>query len=424
MTKPYYKIISLSVFFLFFPICLNAGAIVGVESSTLLDVLIDTFKANGNAWQGVFQAVALRIFFFLAVVQLAIEIGVMAAEGKLEIGGIAVALGRLMLIYGIFWAAIISPQYFILWFNSFAQLATNANAAAGVGSLAPGDMFAAAVDLLSFGVRSLSFFSVAKSLGVFFMAIFSSILMVLIAVEFIILTLKFYFLLYLNIIFMAFAPFQQTRQWAINGVTNLFKSGMEVLMITLLIGSIIGAVKKYTADSIAGSDTSLVYLLIFILAIYALSKMVHPMLESFFSGYSAQNNRMGQRMVQAGLSYAAGSIAMGMNAASTTKTQTQALQASKTSSSGGEATPRSSSGGGTPDMNTPISSNNLTLDSAMTGAAKVTMGVASAAVGVASAMGKEALGINTGGNTPNSSSNSSSKYHKKFPTEYKPSEEK
>jgi len=30
---------------------------------------------------------------------------------------------------------------------------------------------------------------------------------------------------------MGFAALQQTRQWAINGITNLLKTGLEVLMI-------------------------------------------------------------------------------------------------------------------------------------------------------------------------------------------------
>jgi P-type conjugative transfer protein TrbL len=388
--------------------------------------MIANFQASGTAWEPIFQRIAMRIFFFLAVVQIAIELGVMAAKGELEIGGVAVTLGRMMLIFGIFWAALQAPTYFLQWFNGFDSLANSANAAAGAGgSLSVGRMFGASADLLGYGVSNLSVWDVGKSLGILFISLVATVLIVLIAVEFIILTLKFYFLMYINIIILAFAPFTHTRQWAINGVTNLLKAGLEVLMIKLIIGLTITAILKYVDDAIAGEDTSLVYLLIFIIAVFALSKMIHPMVESFFSGYSAQNNNMGQRMVQAGLTSATGSIGMGMNAASTTKTQTQALQASKTSSSSGSATQTSSSGGGggTPDMNTPISSS-LTLGSAMQGAAKVSMGVAGAAAGVASAMGKEALGINTGGNAANSSSNPSSEHNKKFPSEYKPSDKK
>ena len=59
----------------------------------------------------------------------------------------------------------------------------------------------------------------------------------------------------------------------------------------------------------------------------------------------------------------------------------------------------------------------MTVGSAVKGTAK-------AAVGVVGAMGKEALGINpTSGNTPKTS-NPSEEHHKKFPTEYKPSDKK
>ena len=163
-----------------------------------------------------------------------------------------------------------------------------------------------------------------------------------------------------------------------------------------------------------GENQSLIYLLILSLAMFSLAKMVPGMVESYFSGMGAQNSNFGARIAQAGLASAAGSIAMGANAASAAKSQTQTLNESKTNNNNISTNqPGSTPGGGSlgisPNMNSPItSSKSLTVGSAIKGTAK-------AAVSVAGAMAAEAFEMNTGGGGTSSEPNV-----KKFPTEYRP----
>jgi len=415
--------ILLTLLILVLPMLSYAAPIAADTSPGMLDQIIDGFKSSAGAWEGTFQQIAKRIFFFLAAVTLAIELGTMAAEGKLEIGGIAVTLGKIMLISGIFLAALGSPEYFLQWLNSFLTLADRANAAAGVPNLSVGTMIVEATNLLKYAVSHSSMWDVGEAIMLFFLSLIASYYIAMIAVEYVMTIVKFHFILYMNIIALAFAPFQHTRQWSINGITNLFKMAFEVMMQKLLIGMIIGAVIKYSQDSINNQDdTSLIYLMTFVIIVYSLSKSIHDIVESFFTGFGSRNDNMGQRMIQAGTSAAIGAAGQGIsNMASGVKSQTQALFNSKTSSANASSS-QSSSGGGTgrgagENMNTPITSSNS--GTSMGSMAKTAIGgTIKATAGVMGAMASEALDLKP---SMSSSSNQNNEV-KRFPTEYKAQE--
>ena len=411
--------ILLILLILLLPMLSYAAPIAADTSPGMLDQIIDGFKSSAGAWEGTFQQIAKRIFFFLAAVTVAIEIGVMAAEGKLEIGGVAVTLGKVMLISGIFWAALGAPEYFLQWLNSFLTLADRANAAAGVPNLSVGTMIVEATNLLKYAVSHSSMWDVGEAIMLFFLSLIASYYIAMIAVEYVMTIVKFHFILYMNIVALAFAPFQHTRQWSINGITNLFKMAFEVMMQKLLIGMIIGAVIKYSQDSINNQDdTSLIYLMLFVIIVYSLSKSIHDIVESFFTGFGSRNDNMGQRMIQGGTSAALGSAG---NMASGVKSQTQALFNSKTSSANASSS-QSSSGGGTgrgsgENMNTPITSSNS--GASMGSIAKSAIGgTIKATAGVMGAMASEALDLKP---SMSASSNQNNEV-KRFPTEYKAQE--
>ena len=101
---------------------------------------------------------------------------------------------------------------------------------------------------------------------------------------------------------MGFAALQQTRHWAINGVTSLLKIGLELLMIKLIIGLSITTIMQFANNASNNDNQSLIYLVILVLSLFSLAKMVHSMVESFFTGFAANNSNFGQRVGQAGLS--------------------------------------------------------------------------------------------------------------------------
>ncbi len=285
------KIFKLVVLFL--PFSLSAAQMGTIEDSSMLDVMIVTFQANAQLWESTFVTVSKRIFFFLAVVEIAIELGTLGVKNQLELSTVLIVFARTMFIFGLFLGMLNAPTYFIQWFSSFNELAARANSSAGVTLFATGDLFGAASDILSYALNESSILDLGRSISLFLLAWISSILIMLIAIEYLLTTLKFYFLLYINILFLAFSAFSQTRQWAINGVVNLFKAGVEILMISLIVGSIMSSILQYSAKVIAGNNVSLVYLFMFVLSMYLLSRMVHPMVESFFVGSLARNDNVG-----------------------------------------------------------------------------------------------------------------------------------
>ncbi len=418
MKKQHSKLLLLTILFLAIPMLSYAAPIAADTSPGMLDQIIDGFKNSAGAWEGTFQQISKRIFFFLVVVTVAIELGTMAAKNELEIGGIAVTLGKIMLISGIFYGALELPRYFLKWLGSFEDLADRANAAAGVPNLSVGSMIVEATNLLKYAVSNASMWKVGEAIMLFFLSLIATYYIAMIAVEYVMTIIKFHFILYMNIIALAFAPFQHTRQWSINGITNLFKMGFEVMMQKLLIGMIIGAVIKYSQDSIQNKDdTSLIYLMVFVIIVYALSKSIHEIVESFFTGFGVRNSDMGQRIMQAGLASASSSIPMGSNGASGVKSQTQALNENKASTANTSSAKPSSGGGsgGVGNMNTPITSSNNSSTNFGSMAKSALGGTMKAGLSIAGAMASEALDIKPGVSAVNQN-----REVKKFPTEYQP----
>jgi len=179
---------------------------------------------------------------------------------------------------------------------------------------------------------------------------------------------------------------------------------------------------QFANDASNNNNQSLIYLVILVLSLFSLAKMIHPMVESFFTGFGARNSDFGQRIAQSGLSSATNSIQQGAsNIATSARSQLSSLKANQTQqnsvSSSGQASSSSSNGGGgnsNSGMNTPI-----TMKSVAQGAGKAILAVAKATSEVGGSMAKEAFGINSNSNSSNNNQ-ASQESHKKFPTEYTP----
>jgi P-type conjugative transfer protein TrbL len=412
--------IRIVVLIILLPINLLATSIPATQDPTLYDDIVDSFVASANQWQPIFQNLGYRIFAALAAIQIVLELGLMAARGEMEFGGIATTFMRMFLIFGIFYGLIGAPHLFIDWFSSFNLLADQANTAAGGTAVHAANLFAAADQIFHLAIDNFSLFSFGKSMALILASFLAAILLVLLSIELLITILKFYFTLYINIIMMGFAALQQTRQWAINGVTNLLKIGLELLMIKLIIGLSITTIMQFANDASNNDNQSLIYLVILVLSLFSLAKMVHPMVESFFMGFGVNNNNFGQRVGQAGLSSATNSIAQGYNNMKTSaKSQLSFLKTNQTMpnsvSPSGQAT-GGANGSSSNNMNTPITMGSIGKTIGK-GSLKATVGTLKAVADIGGNMAKEALDVRQ---TSNSEKTSSQEQYKKFPTNYTP----
>ena len=401
--------------FLLLPLYLEATTVPATQSPTLYDDIVDSFIASANQWQPIFQNLGYRIFATLAAIQIVLELGLMAARGEIELGGILATFIRMMLIFGIFYGLIGTPNFFIDWFNSFNLLADQANTASGGTAIHAANLFAAADQIFHLAIDNFSLFDFGKSMALILAAFLAGILLVLLSIELLITILKFYFTLYINIIMMGFSALQQTRQWAINGVTNLLKTGLELLMIKLIIGLSITTIMQFANNASNNDNQSLIYLVILVLSLFSLAKMIHPMVESFFMGYSANNSSFGQRVGQAGLVTATNSIQQGIgNLRTSAKTQSSTLKANQTSQTNATTSPPSTSStnkNGNSNMNSPITMKSVGKNVANS-TLRATVGTLKAVADIGGSMFKEAMDITDSYNTQ------SQDYHKKFPTDY------
>jgi P-type conjugative transfer protein TrbL len=353
--RAYREVLIVTVILLLSPLSLLAVSVPATQDPTLYDDIIDSFILSANQWQPIFQNLGYRIFATLAAIQIVLELGLMAARGEMELGGIAATFMRMFLIFGIFYGLIGAPNIFIDWFNSFNLLADQANTAAGGTAVHAANLFAASDQIFHLAIDNFSLFDFGKSMALILAAFLAAILLILLSIELLITILKFYFTLYINIIMMGFAALQQTRQWAINGVSNLLKIGLELLMIKLIIGLSITTIMQFANDASNNDNQSLIYLVILVLSLFSLAKMIHPMVESFFTGYSATNSSFGQRVAEAGLSSATNSIREGGGAiASSAKTQLSSLRTNQSTSSN-QTTSHNSNGTNSSSINNPIS---------------------------------------------------------------------
>jgi len=401
------------------PLNLLATTVPATQDPTLYDNIVNSFIASANQWQPIFQNLGYRIFATLAAIQIVLELGLMAARGEIELGGVATTFIRMMLIFGIFYGLIGAPNLFIDWFNSFNILADQANSAAGGTAIHAANLFAAADQIFHLAIDNFSLFSFGKSMALILASFLAGILLVLLSIELLITILKFYFTLYINIIMMGFSALQQTRHWAINGVTNLLKIGLELLMIKLIIGLSITTIIQFANDA-STDNQSLIYLVILVLSLFSLAKMIHPMVESFFMGYNPNNSYFGQRVAQAGLMTASSSIRDGAgNIATSVKTQVSSLKTNHTmqnSLSQSGQTSNGVNGNSSNSINNPITMKSVG-GAIRGGALKATVGTLKAVANIGGSMAKEALDIKQSSNYENSTPKEP---YKKFPTNYTP----
>jgi len=413
-----YKMVII-ILFLLLSSNLFASSVPATQNPTLYDDIVDSFVASANQWQPIFQNLSYRIFVALAAIQIVLELGFMAARGEMELGGVGATFMRMFLIFGIFYGLIGTPNFFINWFNSFNLLADQANTAAGGTAVHAANLFAAADQIFHLAIDNFSLFSFGKSMALILASFLAGILLVLLSIELLITILKFYFTLYINIIMMGFSALQQTRQWAINGITNLLKTGLELLMIKLIIGLSITTIMQFANDASNNDNQSLIYLVILVLSLFSLAKMIHPMVESFFSGYSANNSSFGQQIAQAGLSSGTNSIKQGVgNISTSVKSQLSSLKTNQTLSNSNTSSRNSTTitNGNSSNMNNPISMQSIGKNIGKA-TLKATTGTLKAVADIGGSMFKEAMDINY---NKNSNSISSEEYHKKFPTDYTP----
>jgi len=269
---------------------LLAPVLIYAQTNNLGSTTLSTYKIGSSAWYQIFQGASFYLFGALAIIEVVLVFGMKAIKGELEIAGIFAELIRLTLLIGLFLNFYANPDWMDAIFQGFSTLGDQGNAAAGVSTVVSIDTLTdSAAELLSTINENQSWFKPVDSIVLGLIGLIAALTIIFLGIELLVSYVKFLLYLNLSVLFFAFGAFAHTRQWAYNAVTNIIKSGTEYMLIKLIIGLSIANIKTQ-APLAMKTEGSLFALLITVLMIFGITRMIHGVAESFFSGQGAANS--------------------------------------------------------------------------------------------------------------------------------------
>jgi len=333
---------------------------------------LKSYQIATSTWYPIFKQASLYLFASLATIELVLVFGFMALRGELEISGILAQLIRITLIFGLFLIFYQNPSWMNAIFNSFSQLGNNAGAVVSIDNLTD-----SAYSVLTSVSDNTSIWEPVDSIFLSIIGVLTVLAIIGLGVELLMAYVKFLIVLNLSVLFFAFGAFSFTRQWAYNSVVIVMKVGVEYMLIKLVIGLSITNIQTLASEAME-NDGKMFELLILTLMIFGLTRMIHGIAESYFTGHSASNSNQGLQMAKSA-AIAGGAGAVGGAMASVNQVSQAAAAGNQMSGSGS-----SDFGSG----NTSTSKAGNFLKSAIAGGAGAVGGAMSGAA-------KGALGMNT-----------------------------
>jgi hypothetical protein len=400
---------------------LSISSIAADTSATAFDNFLNNFLNVGNllitfGYMGEkFKALANHILWFFLVIQVSIEIGIMAAKGELEVAGIAIAFGRAVIIASIFYFIINHPFTYILtdWlWGGFNQLGNDV--AGPFGTFKISQLITEAFNLVSYMLNESQTVDKNSFTGYLLIHLFITVFIIMMIAEYFVNFIKFILMTYINVIVWAFAPFQQTRQWAINGLAALLRLGMVLVMMHIVMAIISPFIVTYIQQAIhLHDDSALVYLILFALLGHTLVTNMDGIIGAVFSGQGVGSSGVGQKIMQ---------VTSPMQHVAAMKNASiggmGGIGGIKTQTGGHMPSSMGISLGGT-NMNNPILSKGLNGMGGVSGSALSKANVASAAKLTGTGTAKGITGLTNSVNNGMSKAVDSSL--KKLPTNYKSS---
>ena len=330
------KIVSKLTFLgiiLFFSINAYAGQL---DSSGLLDTLLDKFQQIASTWTAVIADYANWLFWGLVLISMVWTFGMMAMQGE-GLTGVLAEIVRFFAVIGFFYYLLINgPSISQSIINSMRQLAANA---LGISTgISPSSIVDMAFAILTKVSSAASIWSPMISTIMITVAIIVLVVMSLIAINMLIMLVSAWVLCYAGVILLGFGGSKWTSDIAINYLRTVLSIGIQLFTMTLIIGigqSFIDQYFSLIKDDVPDLNSLIVLLLASIILL-----VFPPKLPLLLSGV------VGGASLQAATAISgAGAIAMGASAqvsggASALKAAFESAQAAMAEESG------SGSGGG------------------------------------------------------------------------------
>ncbi|EEW2107641.1 P-type conjugative transfer protein TrbL [Escherichia coli] len=354
------KIVSKLTFLgiiLFFSINAYAGQL---DSSGLLDSLLDKFQQVASTWTTVIADYANWLFWGLVLTSMVWTFGMMAMQGE-GLTGVLAEIVRFFAVIGFFYYLLINgPSISQSIINSMRQLAANA---LGISTgISPSSIVDMAFAILTKVSSAASIWSPMISTIMITVAIIVLVVMSLIAVNMLIMLVSAWVLCYAGVILLGFGGSKWTSDIAINYLRTVLSIGLQLFTMTLIIGigqSFIDQYFSLIRDDVPDLN-SLIVLLLASIILLVLTNKLPLLLSGVVGGASLQGiGGFGAGMITGAAATAisgAGAMAMGASAqvsggASALKAafeSAQAAMAEESGSGGGEDTGSVDTSGGQP----------------------------------------------------------------------------
>ncbi|WP_080190848.1 P-type conjugative transfer protein TrbL [Salmonella enterica] len=347
------KIVSKFTFLgiiLFFSINAYAGQL---DSSGLLDTLLDKFQQVASTWTTVIADYANWLFWGLVLISMVWTFGMMAMQGE-GLTGVLAEIVRFFAVIGFFYYLLINgPSISQSIINSMRQLAANA---LGISTgISPSSIVDMAFAILTKVSSAASIWSPMISTIMITVAIIVLVVMSLIAINMLIMLVSAWVLCYAGVILLGFGGSKWTADIAINYLRTVLSIGIQLFTMALIIGigqSFIDQYFSLIKDDVPDLN-SLIVLLLASIILLVLTNKLPLLLSGVVGGASLQGiGGFGAGMITGAAATAisgAGAMAMGASAqvsggASALKAAFESAQAAMAEESGSGGSGGSSAG--------------------------------------------------------------------------------
>lgn len=288
-----YKALLLALMLLFaFTSTVQAGQLNNLPSTTKTDL-----KNKISQFEAKIKPSAIWVFWTLAVIETVIVFGFMFLRGEFELGGVFAQVIRLTLIFGLFYWFFQNVSVMQSIFDGFDALATKANAGASTSldSIIEkmGDMWKNIEDAIS----DNGITGIGDSLAMVFIAGLATVAIVMLIAKALTIYMFFLFSLYVGVLFFSFSSLSYTRPWAINGITNIIRSGAKYMVVKLIIGIAFATVSSAITNATKDEGT-LMYVFVVTFLIWSFMNGIDGWVDSYFTGMGGGENNSGVALAQ------------------------------------------------------------------------------------------------------------------------------
>ncbi|WP_394564562.1 P-type conjugative transfer protein TrbL [Pantoea sp. SGAir0180] len=259
-----------------------------LNSSGLLDTLLDKFQQVASTWTTVIGDYANWLFWGLVLISMVWTFSIMAMQGE-GLTGVLAEMVRFFAVIGFFYYLLINgPAISQSIIISMRQLAANAS---GIGTgISPSSIVDMAFVILTKVSSAASIWSPMVSTIMITVAIIVLIVMALIAINMLVLLVSAWVLCYAGVILLGFGGSKWTSDIAINYLRTVLSIGVQLFTMTLIIGIGQSFIDQYL--SIIRNDVpdlnSLVVLLLASIILLVLTNKLPLLLSGVVGGASLQ----------------------------------------------------------------------------------------------------------------------------------------